>query len=130
MLFRSIATGICVAHALSAAKLLNEVGVEARVINIHTIKPLDEALILETAKMTKQIFTVEEHSIIGGLGSAITEFLSNYYPTNVTRIGIEDTYCESGSCIELLEKYELDDRGIYKRIINVMNISENYSNKY
>lgn len=115
-----IATGLCVSESLRAAEMLAEKGVDAQVINIHTIKPLDEELILAAAKQTGRIFTVEEHSIIGGLGSAVAELLSEKCPTRVTRIGVNDVFGESGPAKELLHKYELDAEGIANRIAAAM----------
>ncbi len=111
-----IATGLCVSESLEAAKLLAADGIDVRVINIHTIKPLDEALVVKAAKETGRIFTVEEHSIIGGLGSAVCDTLAAQAPTKVTKIGVEDTYGESGPAVELIHKYGLDAEGIYKKI--------------
>ena len=111
-----IATGLCVSESLEAAKMLAADGIDARVINIHTIKPLDEELVVQAAKETGRIFTVEEHSIIGGLGSAVCDTLSAQQPTKVTKIGVEDTYGESGPAVELIHKYGLDAEGIYKKI--------------
>jgi len=111
-----IATGLCVSESLEAAKMLAADGIDARVINIHTIKPLDEELVVKAAKETGRIFTVEEHSIIGGLGSAVCDTLSAQQPTKVTKIGVEDTYGESGPAVELIHKYGLDAEGIYKKI--------------
>lgn len=111
-----IATGLCVSESLEAAKMLAADGIDARVINIHTIKPLDEALVVKAAKETGRIFTVEEHSIIGGLGSAVCDTLAAQAPTKVTKIGVEDTYGESGPAVELIHKYGLDAEGIYKKI--------------
>ena len=111
-----IATGLPVSESLEAAKMLAADGIEAQVINIHTIKPLDEEIVVAAAKKTGKIFTVEEHSIIGGLGSAVSEVLAEQCPTKVTRIGVRDTFGESGPAKELLHKYELDAEGIYKQI--------------
>ena len=111
-----IATGLCVYESLEAAKMLKADGIHARVINIHTIKPLDEALVVKAAKETGRIFTVEEHSIIGGLGSAVCDTLAAQHPARVTKIGVEDTYGESGPAVELIHKYGLDAEGIYKKI--------------
>jgi Transketolase, C-terminal subunit len=111
-----VATGLCVAASLEAAKQLEEEGISARVINIHTIKPLDEELIIAAAKETKKVVTVEEHSIIGGLGSAVCDCLSEKAPTPVKRIGMRDVFGESGTAVSLLHKYELDAEGIYKQI--------------
>ena len=111
-----IATGLCVSEALAAAETLAAEGISAEVINIHTIKPLDEALVIAAAEKTGRIFTVEEHSIIGGLGAAVAEVLSEKRPTKLTRIGVKDTFGESGPAKELLHKYELDAEGIAKRV--------------
>ena len=111
-----IATGLCVSESLEAAKMLAADGIDARVINIHTIKPLDEELVVKVAQETGRIFTVEEHSVIGGLGSAVCDALSEKAPTKVTKIGVEDTYGESGPAVELIHKYGLDAEGIYKKI--------------
>lgn len=111
-----VATGLCVSAGLEAAEALKEEGIDARVINIHTIKPIDEELLLKAARETGKIVTVEEHSIIGGLGSAVSEVLSEHYPVPVHRIGICDTFGESGPAQELLVKYGLDAEGIRRQI--------------
>lgn len=111
-----IATGLCVSETLAAAERLAADGIDAQVLNIHTIKPLDEALVIAAAKKTGRIFTVEEHSIIGGLGAAVSECLSENCPTKVTRIGMNDVFGESGPAKELLHKYKLDADGIYERV--------------
>ena len=111
-----VATGICVDSALGAAKLLEEEGISAEVVNICTIKPLDEELVVAAAKETGKVVTVEEHSIIGGLGGAVCECLAEKAPVPVKRIGINDVYGESGPAVALLEKYGLDAAGIYKQI--------------
>lgn len=85
-------------------------------MNIHTIKPLDEELVLASAKKTGRVVTEEEHSILGGLGSAVSEVLAENYPVKVLRIGIRDTYGESGSAEQLLEKYKLDGKDILEQI--------------
>ena len=115
-----LATGLCVSESVEAAKLLAEKGIDAQVINIHTIKPLDEEIVINAAKKTGRIFTVEEHSIIGGLGSAVSEVLGEKCPTPITRIGVKDVFGESGPAKELLHKYELDAEGIANRIIKEM----------
>ena len=111
-----IATGLEVAESLAAAEMLVADGIEAKVINIHTIKPLDEELVVAAAKETGKVVTVEEHSVIGGLGGAVCEVLAEKAPTKVLKIGMNDMYGESGSAKALLEKYELDANGIYKKI--------------
>ena len=115
-----IATGLCVNEALVAAEKLAEQGIDAQVFNIHTIKPLDEEIVIAAAQKTGRIFTVEEHSIIGGLGAAVAEVLSEKCPTKLTRIGVEDVFGESGPAVELLHKYKLDAEGIAERVANEM----------
>ena len=111
-----IATGLEVSYAIEAAKLLEADGINARVINIHTIKPIDEDIIVKAAKETKKIFTVEEHSIIGGLGSAVCDVVCEKAPTSVYKIGVRDRFGESGPALELIHKYKLDAEGIYEQI--------------
>ncbi len=111
-----IATGLCVSAALEAAERLAAEGVQARVINIHTIKPLDEELVIKAAKETGKIVTVEEHSDIGGLGSAVCDCLSENYPAKVLKIGTNDVFGESGPAVKLLAKYGLDADGIYTKV--------------
>lgn len=115
-----IATGLCVSEALNAAEKLAENGISAQVINIHTIKPLDEEIVIAAAKKTGRIFTVEEHSIIGGLGAAVAEVLGEKCPTKITRIGVNDVFGESGPAKELLHKYKLDAEGIAERVLAEM----------
>ena len=112
----NVATGICVSAALEAAEKLAEDGINAEVINIHTIKPLDEELIIKSAKKTGKVVTAEEHSIIGGLGGAVSEALSEKAPTPVCRIGMNDIFGESGSAGALVAKYGLDADGIYSKV--------------
>lgn len=107
-----IATGIMVQEALKAAKKLSEDGIDARVINIHTIKPIDREIIITAAKETGAVVTAEEHSIIGGLGSAVLEVLSDECPVPVKRIGVLDTFGESGKPYDLLKKYHLTGEDI------------------
>lgn len=111
-----IATGLEVGESLKAAEKLEADGVSVRVINIHTIKPLDKDIVVKAAKETKKIFTAEEHSIIGGLGSAVAEVLAEECQTPLYRIGVRDTFGESGPAVELLKKYKLDADGIYEQI--------------
>ena len=111
-----VATGLCVGASLEAAEKLAADGISAEVINIHTIKPLDEEIILNSAKKTGKVVTAEEHSIIGGLGSAVCDCLSAKAPTPVCKIGVHDTYGESGPAVKLLEKYGLDAQGIYEKV--------------
>ena len=111
-----VATGLCVGESLEAAEILAAQGIDAEVINIHTIKPLDEDLIVASAKKTGKVVTVEEHSVIGGLGSAVCDALAAKAPTLVRKIGINDTYGESGPAVELLEKYGLKADSIAKQV--------------
>ena len=116
-----IATGLEVNFALEAAEMLAKDGINAEVVNIHTIKPIDRELILKTAEKTGLVVTVEEHSIYGGLGSAVAEVLSEEMPTVVKRIGVNDTFGESGPAVELLHKYKLDGEGVYRQIREFLN---------
>ena len=111
-----IATGLEVAESLAAAEKLEADGISVEVINMHTIKPLDVDLVVRSAAKTGKVVTVEEHSIIGGLGSAVAEVLAEKQPAKLLRIGVEDRFGESGPALKLLEKYELDAAGIYKKV--------------
>lgn len=111
-----VATGLCVSSALEAAEMLAADGINARVINIHTIKPLDEELIIKAAKETGKIVTVEEHSVIGGLGSAVSDCLVENCPVPIKKIGIQDVFGESGPAVKLIEKYGLDGKGVYETV--------------
>ena len=111
-----IATGLEVSESLAAAEILAGKGIDAQVINIHTIKPLDEEIVLAAAEKTGRIFTVEEHSVIGGLGSAVCDLLASKKPTKVTKLGMQDIFGESGPAVELLKKYKLDAAGIAEQI--------------
>ena len=110
------ATGLEVNEALGAAKLLEADGINAEVINIHTIKPIDKELVAASAKKTGKVVTVEEHSIIGGLGSAVCEALAETVPTQVLRIGVNDEYGVSGPAKALIAKYGLDSESIYRKV--------------
>ncbi len=111
-----VATGICVDSALGAAEKLAADGISAEVVNICTIKPLDEEIIIQSAKKTGKVVTVEEHSIIGGLGSAVCDCLCAKLPTPVKKVGMQDVFGESGSAAALVEKYGLDAEGVYKAV--------------
>ena len=111
-----IATGLMVGYTLEAAEMLAKDGISAKVINIHTIKPLDTDLVVSAAKETGKVVTVEEHSVIGGLGGAVCEALSEQCPVPVKRIGVNDEYGQSGPAVELLHHYKLDAEGIYGQI--------------
>ena len=111
-----IANGLCVAEALIAHEMLAKDGIDAEIINMCTIKPLDNDLVVKTASKTGKVVTVEEHSIIGGLGGAVAECLSERCPTKLYRIGVRDVFGESGPAGELLHRYLLDGEGIYKQV--------------
>lgn len=111
-----VATGICVDSALGAAEKLAVEGISAEVVNICTIKPLDEEIILSSAKKTGKVVTVEEHSVIGGLGSAVCDCLCANLPTPVKKLGMQDVFGESGSAAALVAKYGLDAEGVYKSV--------------
>ena len=111
-----IATGLTVSTSLEAAELLEKDGISAKVINMHTIKPIYKEAIINAAKETGKVVTVEEHSVIGGLGSAVCSVLSENYPTLVKKIGVYDRYGESGPATELVKKYGLDGEGIYNSV--------------
>lgn len=115
-----IACGIMVQEALTAAEILAESGIQAKVINMATIKPLDEELILKAAEECGKVVTLEEHSILGALGSAVCEVLSEKRPTPVKRIGMEDRFGESGPALDLLDKYNLSGRKIAETVKNWM----------
>lgn len=110
------ATGLEVSEALEAADRLAADRIDAKVINIHTIKPIDRELVVVAAKETGKVVTVEEHSVIGGLGSAICDVLSEEAPTKVLKIGVNDVFGESGAALELIKKYGLDAESIYRKI--------------
>ena len=111
-----IATGLVVYEALKAVKALEEKGIKARLINMHTIKPIDKDIIIKAAKETGRIITVEEHNIIGGLGEAVCAVTSENCPVPVTRIGIEDIYGHSGPAVGLIEEFGLDSKSLAQRI--------------
>ena len=110
------ATGLCVNETIEAEKMLAADGINAEIINIHTIKPLDRELVVKSALKTGKVVTVEEHSVIGGLGSAVCDVLCEEAPTKVLKIGINDVFGESGPALELIKKYGLDAEGIYKKV--------------
>lgn len=112
-----IATGLMVSEAILAKEELEKKGINIRVIDMHTIKPIDKELIIKSAKETKRIITIEDHSIIGGLGTAVCEVLSEECPVKVTRLGMKDTFGKSGKAEQLLEYFGLDKNGIIKEIV-------------
>ena len=110
------ATGLEVYESMQAAEMLAADGIHAKVINIHTIKPLDEELVIASAKECGKVVTVEEHSVIGGLGSAVCDALCANYPAPVLKIGVNDVYGESGPAVQLVKKYGLDAESIYQKV--------------
>ena len=115
-----IACGLMVGEALEAAEALAADGIDAEVINIHTIKPLDERLVVASAKKTGRVVTAEEHSIIGGLGEAVASVLAEQHPVPMRRVGVRDVYGESGPAVDLLHKYGLDADGIEAAVRSVL----------
>ena len=111
-----IATGLTVSESLEAAEKLAADGISAEVINMHTIKPLDEEAVIAAAAKTGKIVTAEEHSIIGGLGSAVCDVVAEKAPAKVLKIGVNDMFGESGPAGELIKKYGLDADSIYKKV--------------
>ena len=116
-----VATGLMVYEAVQAAKILADEGIEADVINIHTIKPIDKDIIINSAKNTGLVITVEEHSVIGGLGEAVCDVLSENYPTRVVKIGVNDEFGYSGPAVELLKKFGLSSDNIVKTVKEALN---------
>ena len=112
-----VATGHEVWEALEAAHMLDHLGISARIVNMHTIKPLDGAILNKAADETRMIFTVEEHQIVGGLGSAVAEYLAEHHPIRVCRIGMDDRFGESGKAAALMHKFGLDAAGIVNRVL-------------
>ena len=111
-----IATGLPVSESLAAAKKLAADGIDAKVINMHTIKPLDEEAVIKAAQDTGKIVTVEEHSVIGGLGGAVADVIAEKAPARLMKIGIMDVFGESGPAVELVKKYGLDADSIYEKV--------------
>ena len=112
------ATGVCVSEALKAKEELEKQGKYVRVVDIHTIKPIDKETIIRCAKETEKLITVEDHNIIGGLGSAICEVLAEEFPTKVTRLGINDTFGKSGNAVELMKYFEIDSQAIVNAVLS------------
>ena len=112
-----IATGVTVAEALSAKEELEKQDIHIRVLDVHTIKPIDREAVIKVAKETQKIVTIEDHSIIGGLGSTVCEVLTEEYPCHVTRLGVKDTFGRSGSAEELMKEYGIDSLSIQKEFL-------------
>ncbi len=110
------ATGVCVAEAIKAKEELEEKGIHIRVVDVHTIKPIDKEMIIKCAKETKRLISIEDHSIIGGLGSIIADVLCENYPATLTKMGVKDRFGESGKAQELMTKFEIDCDAIVREI--------------
>ena len=110
------ATGVVVSEAIKAKELLEKEGIYIRVVDMHTIKPIDKEMIVKSAKKTKKLISIEDHSVIGGLGSAISEVLTEEYPCKLVRMGIKDTFGKSGNAVELLKYFGLTSEEIIKTV--------------
>ncbi len=115
-------TGVTVAESLKAQEILKEKGINVRVIDIHTIKPIDKDIIVKSAQETKKLISIEDHNIIGGLGSAIAEVLTELYPKQFTRMGIPDTFGKSGKAEELMKHFKITAEDIVEKMIIICNI--------
>lgn len=115
-----VSTGLMTTESMKAVEMLKAEGINARLINIHTIKPIDKDIIIKAAKETGHIVTVEEHSVIGGLGSAVAEVLAEEYPCKMTRIGVKDVFGQSGKPYELLDLYGLTDKHIAETVKEIL----------
>ena len=111
------ATGITVSEAIKAQEELKDSGIDVRVIDVHTIKPIDEEMIIKCAKETKRLISIEDHSILGGLGSAIAEVLTEKYPCKLERMGVNDEFGKSGDAKELLHYFEIDSEALIKKFV-------------
>ena len=111
------ATGVTVSEAIKAKEELKQKGINVRVVDVHTIKPIDEEMIIKCAKETKKLISVEDHNVIGGLGSSIAEVLTDKYPTKLIRMGIEDTFGKSGNAEKLMEYFKIDSKAIIDKIL-------------
>ena len=114
------ATGICVSEALKAMDILKEKNINIRVIDMFSLKPIDRDIIIKSAKETKNLISVEDHSVIGGLGSIIADVLSEEYPSKLVKMGVEDRFGESGKATVLMEKFEIDSTAIVKKVEELM----------
>ena len=115
-----IATGLMVGEAVKAVKALEADGIDVRLIDMHTIKPLDRELVLKAAQETGRIVTVEEHNVIGGLGEAVASYLSEACPTPVTKIGVNDVFGHSGPAVDLLKEFGLSAENIEATVKKVL----------
>ena len=113
------ATGVVVSEAIKAKEELEKEGINIRVVDMHTIKPIDRETIIKCAKETKKLISIEDHSIIGGLGTAISEVLTEEFPTKLIKIGIKDTFGKSGKATQLMEYYGLTAENIIEKVKNI-----------
>ena len=125
-----IACGVMVSKSLEAAELLSEKGIEATVVDMHTIKPLDEELVKRLAAECKLIVTVEDHSVIGGLGGAVAEYLSENIPTRLRRVGVRDRFGESGQAEEMLELLNISTNDIINSVLEIKGIEKSESEEF
>lgn len=116
----AFATGICVSEALKAMDILKEKNINIRVIDMFSLKPIDRDIIIKSAKETKNLISVEDHSVIGGLGSIIADVLSEEYPSKLVKMGVKDRFGESGKATVLMEKFEIDSTAIVKKVEELM----------
>ena len=116
-----IACGVMVSKSIEAAEKLSEMGIDAAVVDMHTLKPLDESLVYELASKCKGIVTVEDHSVIGGLGGSVAEYLSENIPTNLRRVGVRDRFGESGQAEEMLELLNISTNDIVDKALEILN---------
>lgn len=110
-------TGVTVCEALKAKEELEKIGINIRIVDMHTIKPIDKDLIIKCSKETKRLISIEDHSVIGGLGSAISEVLTTYYPCKLERMGIKDVFGKSGKAMELMEYFKIDSKAITEKFL-------------
>ena len=111
------ATGVTVSEAIRAQEILENKGIKVRVVDIHTVKPIDKDMVIKCAKETKKLISVEDHSVIGGLGSAISEVLTEEYPVKLVRMGINDTFGKSGKAIELMQYFGITAENIVEKVV-------------
>ena len=111
------ATGVTVSEAIKAQEILENKGIKVRVVDIHTVKPIDKDMVIKCAKETKKLISVEDHNVIGGLGSAISEVLTEEYPVKLVRMGINDTFGKSGKAIELMQYFGITAENIVEKVV-------------
>ncbi len=111
------ATGVTVSEAIRAQEILENKGIKVRVVDIHTVKPIDKDMVIKCAKETKKLISVEDHNVIGGLGSAISEVLTEEYPVKLVRMGINDTFGKSGKAIELMQYFGITAENIVEKVV-------------